>query len=60
MENKGTKWIPDEPEINKHEGDQTDQEKPEDSTKHEKGFGAIASRQVGPKDKPKGDKGKKQ
>ena len=33
MEKKGTKWIPDEPDINKQQGDQTDQEKPEDSKK---------------------------
>ncbi|WP_414582341.1 hypothetical protein [Scytonema sp. PCC 10023] len=33
MEKKGTKWIPDEPDINKQQGDQTKQEKPEDSKK---------------------------
>jgi hypothetical protein len=35
MEKKETRWIPDDPDMKKHKGDQTDQQKPEDSSTQE-------------------------
>ncbi|MEI2579259.1 hypothetical protein [Scytonema sp. PRP1] len=35
MEKKETTWIPDDPDMKKHKGDQTDQQKPEDSSTQE-------------------------